>query len=113
VKKIEAIIRIEKFEEVKEALKKTKGYQGMTKILVEGHGKQKGLKQQFRGTTFEVEFPQKMKLEIVVADEDLERIVDAIITNARTGEVGDGKIFISNVERVIKVRTGEANGEAL
>lgn len=113
MKRIEAIIRIEKFEEVKEALKKTTGYQGMTKTLVDGHGEQKGLKQQFRGTTFEVEFPQKMKLEIVVADEDLERIVGAIINNARTGEVGDGKIFISPVERVIKVRTGETDGEAL
>lgn len=112
MKKIEAIIRIEKFEEVKDALKEL-GYPGMTKTPVEGHGKQKGLKQQFRGTTYEVEFLPKIKLEIVAADKDVDEIVDAIVTKARTGEVGDGKIFISPVESVIKVRTGEKGEEAL
>jgi len=112
MKKIEAVIRVEKFEEVKEALKKA-GYPGMTKSPVEGHGKQKGLRQQFRGTTFEVEFPQKIKLEIVAQDSDVTRIVDTIVTNARTGEVGDGKIFIYPVENVIRVRTGERDGNAL
>ncbi len=112
MKKIEAIIRIEKFEEVKDALKEL-GYPGMTKTPVEGHGKQKGLKQQFRGTTYEVEFPPKIKLEIVAADKDVDEIVDAIVTKARTGEIGDGKIFISPVESVIKVRTGEKGEEAL
>jgi len=112
MKKIEAIIRVEKFDEVKEALKKA-GYPGMTKTPVEGHGKQKGLKQQFRGTTFEVEFPQKIKLEIVVQDDDVKGIVEAIVTSARTGEVGDGKIFIYPVESVIRVRTGERDGDAL
>ena len=113
MKKIEAIIRIEKFEEVKEALKQTPAYPGMTKTLVEGHGKQKGLKQQFRGTTFEVEFPQKMKLEIVADDKDVEELTKIIVTNARTGEVGDGKIFVYPIENAIKVRTGETNGKAL
>ena len=112
MKKIEAVIRVEKFEEVKEALKKA-GYPGLTKTSVEGHGIQKGLRQQFRGTTFEVEFPQKIKLEIVAADEDVDRIIDVIVANARTGEVGDGKIFVYPIERVIKVRTRETNGEAL
>lgn len=112
MKKIEAVIRVEKFEEVKEALKKA-GYPGMTKSPVEGHGKQKGLRQQFRGTTFEVEFPQKIKLEIVAQDSDVTGIVDTIVTNARTGEVGDGKIFIYPVENVIRVRTGERDGNAL
>jgi nitrogen regulatory protein PII len=112
MKKIEAVIRVEKFEEVKEALKGA-GYPGMTKTPVEGHGKQKGLRQQFRGTTFEVEFPQKIKLEIVVQDDDVKGIVDTIITTARTGEVGDGKIFIYPVESVIRVRTGEHDGDAL
>ncbi|MCL0095797.1 P-II family nitrogen regulator [Dehalococcoidia bacterium] len=112
MKKIEAIIRIEKFEEVKDALYEL-GYPGMTKTPVEGHGKQKGLKQQFRGTTFVVEFPPKIKLEIVAADKNVDEIVDAIVTKARTGEVGDGKIFISPVESVIKVRTGEKGEEAL
>ena len=112
MKKIEAIIRVEKFEEVKDALKEL-GYPGMTKVPVEGHGQQKGLKQQFRGTTFEVEFPPKIKLEIVVIDEDVEKIVDAVIAKARTGEVGDGKIFVQPVESVIRVRTGERDGSAL
>ena len=112
MKKIEAIIRVEKFEEVKEALKGA-GYPGMTKTSVEGHGKQKGLKQQFRGTTFEVEFPQKIKLEIVAQDSDVTGIVDAIVTSARTGEVGDGKIFVYPVESVIRVRTGERDGDVL
>ena len=106
MKKIEAIIRVEKFEEVKEALKRV-GYPGMTKTPVEGHGMQKGLKQQFRGTTYEVEFPPKIKLEIVAADKDVDEIVKAITENARTGEVGDGKIFILPVETAIRIRTGE------
>lgn len=112
MKKIEAIIREEKFEEVKDALKEL-GYPGMTKAPVEGHGRQKGLKQQFRGTTFEVEFIPKVKLEIVAADKDVEKIVEAILAKTRTGEVGNGKIFIYPVESVIRVRTGEKNGEAL
>ena len=112
MKKIEAIIRVEKFDEVKEALKRL-GYPGMTRTSVEGHGKQKGLKQQFRGTTFEVEFPPKIKLEIVAADKDVDGIVNTIVTQARTGEVGDGKIFIYPVETVIRVRTGEKGEEAL
>ncbi len=113
MKKIEAIIRVEKFDEVKEALKKLESYPGMTKTPVEGHGKQKGLKQQFRGTTFEVEFPQKIKLEVVAQDDKVEEIVNAIIANAKTGEVGDGKIFIYPVESIIRVRTGERDGDAL
>jgi nitrogen regulatory protein P-II len=113
MKKIEAIIRVEKFEEVKEALKKLDCYPGMTKTPVEGQGKQKGLKQQFRGTTYEVEFPQKLKLEIVAQDRNIDAIVDAIASSARTGEVGDGKIFIYPVETAIRVRTGERDGDAL
>lgn len=112
MKKIEAIIRVEKFEEVKEALKGL-GYPGMTKTQVEGHGQQKGLKQQFRGTTYEVEFPPKIKLEIVAADKDVTGIVKAICDNARTGEVGDGKIFILPVEGVVRVRTGEEGEKAI
>ena len=106
MKKIEAIIRIEKFEEVKEALKGL-SYPGMTKTLVEGHGKQRGLKQQFRGTTFEVEFTPKVKLEIVVLDEDVSTTVSAIVRAGRTGEIGDGKIFVLPVENAVRVRTGE------
>ena len=112
MKKLEAIIRIEKFEGVKEALQGL-GYPGMTKTQVEGHGKQKGLKQQFRGTTFEVEFPPKIKIEIVVLDKDVAKTLNAIVRNARTGEVGDGKIFIIPVEGAVRVRTGEEGDNAI
>ncbi len=112
MKKIEAIIRVEKFEEVKEALKGL-GYPGMTKTLVEGHGKQKGLKQQFRGTTFEVEFTPKIKLEIVVLNEDVPKTLNAITKNARTGEMGDGKIFVLPVDDAVRVRTGEEGENAI
>lgn len=112
MKKIEAIIRVEKFEQVKEALKSL-GYPGMTRTLVEGHGKQKGLQQQFRGSTFEVEFLPKIKLEIVAADKDVEGVVDTIIANAATGNIGDGKIFISPIESVIRVRSRQKDDEAL
>jgi nitrogen regulatory protein P-II 1 len=112
MKKIEAIIRIEKFEGVKEALKGL-GYPGMTRTQVEGHGQQKGLKQQFRGTIFEVEFPPKIKIEIVVLDEDVAKTLNAIVTNARTGEIGDGKIFVLPVEGAVRVRTGEKDENAI
>lgn len=112
MKMIKAIIRVERFEEVKEALMEL-GYPGMTKTQVEGHGQQKGLKQQFRGTIFEVEFPPKIELEIVAADKDVGGIVNAIVTNARTGEIGDGKIFILPVEGAVRVRTGEEGEKAI
>ena len=112
MKRIVAIIRVEKFEDVKDALEKL-GYPGMTKTMVEGHGKQKGIKQQFRGTVYEVEFSPKMKIELVVPDKEVDGIIDTIVNNARTGEVGDGKIFVSPIERVVRVRTGEKDEEAL
>jgi nitrogen regulatory protein P-II 1 len=112
MKKIEAIIRMDRFEDVKDALEKL-GYPGMTKTVVEGHGKQKGIKQQFRGTTYMVEFATKLKIEIIVNDKDVEGLVKAIVDKARTGEVGDGKIFVSPVDRVIRVRTGEEGETAL
>jgi len=112
MKKIEAIIRVEKFEEVKEALKRL-SYPGMTKTLVEAHGKQKGLKQQFRGTTFEVEFTPKIKLEIVVLDEDVPQMLNVITRSARTGEMGDGKIFVLPVEGAVRIRTGDTDENAI
>ena len=112
MKKIEAIIRAEKFEEVKEALKEL-GYPGMTKTLVEGHGKQKGLKQQFRGTTFEIDFLPKLKIEIVGLDEDVPKMLNVITNAARTGEMGDGKIFVLPVENAVRVRTGEEGRNAI
>ncbi len=112
MKKIEAIIRMEKFKEVKDALEKL-GYPGMTKTLVEGHGKQKGIRQQFRGTTFKVELIPKIKLEIVVFDEDVSRTIEAIIQGAKTGGVGDGKIFVLPVESAIRIRTGDKDENAI
>lgn len=112
MKKIEAIIRIERFEEVREALQGL-GYPGMTKTPVEGHGKQKGLQQQFRGTTFEMDFLPKLKIEIVVLDEDVPKILNAVTRAARTGEAGDGKIFVLPVENAVRVRTGEEGDNAI
>jgi len=112
MKKIEAIIRVEKFEDVKNALK-VLGYPGMTKTSVEGHRKQKGTKQQFRGTVFEVEFLPKIKVVIVVLDEDVGRILNAIAAAARTGEMGDDKLFVLPVENAVRVRTGEEGDNAI
>ena len=110
MKKIEAIVRPEKLDEVRKAIEAV-GYPGITITEAEGHGKQKGVVQQWRGETYRVEFLPKVKLEIIVSDADVEKIVQAIIKSAKTGAVGDGKIFVSDVRDVIKIRTGE-RGEA-
>ena len=112
MKKIEAIIRPEKLDEVRKAIEAV-GYPGLTITEAEGHGKQKGVVQQWRGETYRVEFLPKVKLELVVADSDLERIIQAIIKAAKTGSVGDGKIFVSEIRDVIKIRTGERGEGAL
>jgi len=106
MKKIEAIIRPEKLDDVKEALEKI-GYPGMSTVRIEGHGRQKGKVEQFRGREFKVEFLSKVKLEVVAKDEDMERIAETIVEAARTGQIGDGKIFISEVINAIRIRTGE------
>ena len=112
MKKIEAIIRVEKFEAVKEALNSC-NCPGVTTTPVEGHGRQKGIEEQFRGTTFRVEFIPKLKLEIVVSDDSADKIVNIIMENATTGEIGDGKIFILPVSDVIRIRTKERGDGAL
>ena len=112
MKKIEAIIRPEKLDEVRKAIEAV-GYPGVTITEAEGHGKQKGVVQQWRGETYCVEFLPKVKLELVVGDADVERIVQAVIKAAKTGSVGDGKIFVSDVRDVIKIRTGERGESAL
>ena len=112
MKKIEAIIRPEKLDEVRKAIEAV-GYPGMTITEAEGHGKQKGLTQQWRGETYTVQFLPKVKLELVVSDSDADRITQAIIKSAKTGAVGDGKIFVSDVREVIKIRTGERGEGAL
>lgn len=112
MQKIEAIIRFEKFEDVKNALEGI-GYPGLTVTEVEGHGKQKGIVQQWRGEKYKVDMLPKLKIEIVVKDSDVSKIVDAISKNARTGSVGDGKIFVMPVSEVYRIRTGERGESAL
>jgi nitrogen regulatory protein P-II 1 len=106
MKKIEAIIRPESLEAVRNALN-IAGVTGLMISEIEGHGKQKGVVQQWRGEKYKVELLPKAKIEIIVKDQDIGRICKAIIDNARTGEMGDGKIFIYPVEDAIRIRTGE------
>ena len=112
MRKVEAIIRPFKLDEVKIALVNS-GIVGMTVSEVRGFGRQKGQTERYRGSEYTVEFLQKLKLEIVVEDNQVDMVVDKIIAAARTGEIGDGKIFISPVEQVVRIRTGEKNTEAV
>jgi nitrogen regulatory protein P-II 1 len=112
MKKIEAIIRHFKLEDVKNALTE-QGVQGMTLTEVRGFGRQKGHTETYRGTEYSVDFVPKVKLEIAVADDKLQKIVDTIIRTAQTGQIGDGKIFVSDLCDTIRIRTGETGGEAL
>ncbi len=112
MKKIEAIIRPFKLDEVKIALVNA-GVVGMTVSEVRGFGRQKGQTERYRGSEYTVEFLQKLKVEIVVEDDQVDMVVDKVIQTARTGEIGDGKIFISPVERIIRIRTGESDLEAI
>jgi nitrogen regulatory protein P-II 1 len=112
LKKIEAIIRPFKLDEVKIALVNA-GIVGMTVSEVRGFGRQKGQTERYRGSEYTVEFLQKLKVEVVVEDAQTDMVVDKIIAAARTGEIGDGKIFVSNIEQVIRIRTGEKNIEAV
>jgi len=111
MKKIEAIVKPFKLEEVKEALSRV-GIQGLTVSEVKGFGRQKGHKELYRGAEYIVEFLPKVKLEIVVSDDKVEPVVKAILESASTGRIGDGKIFVSNIEEAIRIRTGET-GEAV
>lgn len=112
MKKIEAIIRPERLAMVRQALEEL-GYPGMTITEVKGHGKQKGLTQQWRGKEYKLEFLPKLKIEIVVIDSDVPRTMNAIVRGARTGEIGDGKIFLLPVENAVRVRTGEEGDNAI
>jgi len=112
MKKIEAIIRHFKIEDVKAALVGV-DIHGMTVSEVRGFGRQKGHRETYRGAEYIVDFLPKVRLEIVVADSAVDSTVDAIVEAARTGTVGDGKIFVSNVDRAIRIRTGESGEEAL
>lgn len=112
MKKVEAVIRPFKLDEVKIALVNA-GIVGMTVNEVRGFGRQKGQTERYRGSEYTVEFLQKLKLEVVVDDDLVQTVVDKIVTAARTGEIGDGKIFISPVENVVRIRTGEEDSDAL
>ena len=112
MKKIEAIIKPFKLEDVKEALFEL-GISGITVSEVKGHGRQQGHTELYRGAEYVVDFLPKVKLEIVVKEEDVEKVVKTIMENARTGKIGDGKIFVMPVEKVIRIRTGEEDEEAI
>jgi nitrogen regulatory protein P-II 1 len=112
MKKIEAIIKPFKLDDVREALSAA-GITGMTAIEVKGFGRQKGHTELYRGAEYVVDFLPKVKIEIVLGDNLVDACVDAITTAARTGKIGDGKIFVSTVERVVRIRTGEEDDAAL
>ena len=112
MKKIEAIIRPFKLEDAKIALVNS-GIVGMTVSEVRGFGRQKGQVERYRGSEFTVEFLQKLKVEVVVEDEKVNSVIDAIAEAAKTGEIGDGKIFITSIDSVVRIRTGDKDEEAL
>jgi nitrogen regulatory protein P-II 1 len=112
MKKIEAIFKPFKLDEVREALSEI-GVSGLTVTEVKGFGRQKGHTELYRGAEYVVDFLPKVKVEVVVADSLLEQAIDAIVKSARTGKIGDGKIFVSDVAQVIRIRTGELNEAAI
>ena len=112
MKKIEAVFRPEKLEDVKAALEAA-GYPGLMLTRIEGHGKQKGVMQQFRGRQYRVELLPKYKVEVVCDDAQCAALIEAITAAARTGEVGDGKIFVSDIADVVRIRTGESGAAAI
>ena len=112
MKKIEAVLRHYKLEAVKNALHQA-GVQGMTVSEVRGFGRQRGHKETYRGAEYTVDFLPKVKLEIVVDDADSARVIQTITETARTGQIGDGKIFVTNLADVIRIRTGETGAEAV
>jgi nitrogen regulatory protein P-II 1 len=112
VKKIEAIIKPFKLDEVKEALQEV-GLQGITVTEAKGFGRQKGHAELYRGAEYIVDFLPKVKIEIVISDDLVEKAIDAIRRAAQTGRIGDGKIFVSNVEEAIRIRTGESGLDAI
>jgi len=112
VKLITAIVKPHRIEEVKEALRDT-GVNGLTTTDVEGFGRQRGHTEVYRGAEYQVDFVPKVKVEIVVAEDDVQGVVDAIVKAARTGKIGDGKIWVTEAEQIIRIRTGERGPDAL
>lgn len=112
MKKVEAIVRHFKLEDVKNALNE-QGIAGMTITEVRGYGRQKGHTEMYRGTEYAVDFVPKVKVEVVIGDDRLQSAIDSIIKSAQTGQIGDGKIFVSDLSETIRIRTGETGSEAL
>ena len=112
MKKVEAIIKPFKLDEVREALSAI-GVQGITVTEVKGFGRQKGHTELYRGAEYVVDFLPKVKVELIVADGLVERAIEAIVKAARTGKIGDGKIFVTSIEHVVRIRTGETNEAAI
>lgn len=112
MKMVEAVIRHFKLETVKDELTRI-GVQGMTVNEVRGYGRQKGHKEQYRGAEYAVNFMPKVKLEVVVEDSQLNEVIDAIIRTARTGQIGDGKIFVTDLKKTVRIRTGEVDSESI
>ncbi len=112
MKKIEAVVKPFKLEDVKDALAEI-GVTGMTVSEVKGYGRQQGHSELYRGAEYVVDFLPKIKIELVVAAENVEQTVNTIVEAARTGKIGDGKIFVSDIDRVVRIRTGETDNEAV
>lgn len=112
MKKIEAIIKPFKLDEVREALAEV-GVTGLTVTEVKGFGRQKGHTELYRGAEYVVDFLPKIKIEVVISSDKLDAVLEALVSSARTGKIGDGKIFVTNVEQVVRIRTGETNDAAI
>jgi len=112
MKRVEAVIKPFKLEDVKDALAEI-GITGMTVSEVKGYGRQKGHSELYRGAEYVVDFLPKIKMEMVVDDESVDQVINTIVEAARTGKIGDGKIFVSDIEKVIRIRTGETDSEAI
>jgi len=112
MKKVEAVVRHFKLEDVKNALTE-RGIQGMTVTEVRGFGRQKGHTEIYRGTEYAVDFVPKVKIEVVCSDSNLQSVIETVIKTAQTGQIGDGKIFVSDLENAIRIRTGEHGEDAL
>lgn len=112
MKLVTAIVKPHKLDEVKEALQEL-GIQGLTVSEVRGYGRQRGHTEIYRGAEYSVEFVPKVKLEVLVADAQAGDVIDTIVKQARSGQVGDGKVYVTTVERIVRIRTGEQDGDAL
>jgi len=112
MKKIEAVIKPFKLEDVKDALAEI-GVTGMTVSEVKGYGRQKGHSELYRGAEYVVDFLPKVKMEMVVDNEQVDQVVNTVVEAARTGKIGDGKIFVSDIDKIIRIRTGETDSEAI